>query len=329
MDAYRGIVPQAGMIEIEGFTLPEPAVDEIVIRTHKTLISPGTERAFFLGLPNTTRKFPMTMGYNLVGEVIQAGRAVTAFQIGDLVTCQGQHASHVVVPAERCHLVPADLAEDEAVFCQLVTIVLQGVRKTGVEIGEAAAIIGAGPIGLLALQVMRNTGAMPMVVIDKEPRRLDLPLHLGADFALLADDDLIPSLNAALGAEGAPVVIEVTGSPEAVPLAFQVAALRGRVVLLGSTRGETEPVNFYRDVHKKGLTIVGAHVDTTRMVTSNSPQWWPMREEQRLALKLLRLGRVQGAPLVSHRFAGEQLTDAYELLASWDPGVMAMLIDWR
>ena len=87
-------------------------------------------------------------------------------------------------------------------------------------------------------------------------------------------------------------------------------------------------VNFYRDVHKKGLTIIGAHIDTTTMVSISSRNWWTLRDEQVVALRLLSHKRVQVGPLISHRFAGEQLTDAYGLLASWDMAVMAILINW-
>ena len=328
MDGYRGIVPTKGRMELETFIVQEPTEDEIFIRTRKTLISPGTERAFFLGLPNTTSNYPIYPGYNLVGEVVQVGSEVTDYQPGERVVCQGQHASHVVMKAERCLHISSDLPDDEAIFFQLLAIATQGVRKSGLEIGEATAIIGAGPVGLLSLQVARLAGAMPLMVIDKEAQRLSKAGELGADITLTTGANLRKSIQDALGADGVPVVIEVTGDPEAIPVAFQIAALRGRVVLLGSARGETEHVNFYRDVHKKGLPIVGAHIDTTRMVTTSSPHWWTQRDEQRLALKMLTLGRVNVSSLVSHRFSGEQLPDAYALLASWDPRALAILIDW-
>src|SRR5439155_9348595 len=114
---------------------------------------PGTERAFFLGLPNTRRQFPSYPGYSNIGRVVAAGEAVQGLTPGDRVASAGNHASHVVARAVQCYGVPEGLASEEAVYFNLGSIALQGVRKARIELGEAVAVVGLGLIGNLALQL--------------------------------------------------------------------------------------------------------------------------------------------------------------------------------
>jgi len=118
------------------------------------------------------------------------------------------------------------------------------------------------------------------------------------------------------------------GNPEAIPLAFKLARRMGRVILLGSTRGETKSVNFYADVHRKGLIIVGAH-DSIRPQVDSSRWFWTAREEQTLALKLLAAHRIQVAPLVTHKFSGWDAPKAYELLVQGNMSAIGILLDWK
>jgi threonine dehydrogenase-like Zn-dependent dehydrogenase len=99
------------------------------------------------------------------------------------------------------------------------------------------------------------------------------------------------------------------------------------VILLGSARGDTDQVNFYRDVHRKGLSVIGAH-EITRPQHDSLPGWWTQRDEQQIALKLLAKGRMTVEPLISHRFAWRALAQAYALLESWDPAATGMVINW-
>jgi threonine dehydrogenase-like Zn-dependent dehydrogenase len=124
------------------------------------------------------------------------------------------------------------------------------------------------------------------------------------------------------------VVIEATGQPQAVVLAIQLAKRFGRVVILGSTRGSVDGINFYLDVHHKGLTILGAH-NSSRPKQDSHPGWWTMADDWRTSLKLLEWKRVTVAPLITHRFAATDAPKAYDLLAKGDLHAMAMVLDWR
>ena len=100
------------------------------------------------------------------------------------------------------------------------------------------------------------------------------------------------------------------------------------MVLLGSTRGDTEAVNFYRDVHIKGLTVLGAH-ESTRPQQDSAPGWWTHQADEDTALRLLASGRLVVDPLSTHRFAWKKAAAAYDTLARWEPGMLGTILDWQ
>ena len=245
MKGKRVVWPQRGQVKIEEFDLPTVGENQVLVKTDVSLISPGTERAFLLGLPNAVGSYPQRPGYSNVGEVIDIGAGVTDIAVGDKVASSAGHSSHVLLSANNAFKVANGFAEEAAVFFNLCAISLQGVRKARIELGEPVAVMGQGLIGLLALQLARLNGAFPVIAVDVAENRLKLALECGADFALNPKDAAFEDKLADITkGEGPSVVIEATGSPEPVNTAFKLAGWRGRVILLASTRGETESVNF-------------------------------------------------------------------------------------
>ncbi len=327
MEGKRVFVTAAGQVTLEAFEPPQPGAGQVLLRALATLISPGTERAYYLNLDNTNPGYPLYPGCSFVGEVIARGAEMTQLTVGDRVVCPATHASHALVDASICLRVPAPLSDEEAVFFNLLAIAMQGVRKARIELGESVAVLGAGIIGILAMRLAQLSGGLPAVGIDVDEKRLALAKQIGADEVLLSDDQLHDSLSAMLGTDGAAVVIEATGVPQLVVTAFQLAAERGRVVLLGSTRGDTEQVNFYRDVHRKGLLVIGGH-EIIRPRHENSPGYWTQIREQKVCLDLLARDRVQTAPLITHRYSWQDFPRAYARLANWDNEALGMVIKW-
>lgn len=328
MQNYQVVWPEVGVATIEPCETPAPEADQLLIRTHTTLISPGTERAFFLGLPNTTQRFPQYPGYNNVGEVAQVGSNVTGWQVGDRVATPTRHAAYVLANAADGVRIPDGLPNERAVFFEMGAIALQGVRKARIELGEPVVVIGAGLIGLLAMQWARLQGAAPVIMVDQDEQRLDFAQQAGADAVVMADGHLHEEIDHLCGGQGPAVVIEATGHPAAIPTAFDLAGWCGRVILLGSTRGETEQVNFYRDVHKKGLTVIGAH-NSTRPLHDSRPGWWTRLADQQTAMKLLALDRLVIHPFITHRFTWEQMPLAYALLKQWNKDALGLVVSWQ
>ena len=330
MKGQRVVWPSRAKVEIEEFEFPSLGDNEILVATECSLISPGTERAFLLGLPNAQGRYPSYPGYSNIGVVIDSGRDVDGFKIGDRVVSSKGHTSHfVATPDNLLKVTEVALSSEEGVFFNLCTIAMQGVRKAKIELGEPVLVLGGGLIGLFGMQLAKLSGGLPVITADLSDNRLQLATRVGADYTLNPEtEDLNDQLGKITDGKGLAVVIEATGHPPVVNTAFQLADWHGRVVLLASTRGETERVNFYRDVHGKGLTVLGAH-NSVRPRHESSPNFWTLRDDWELSLQLITHGRIVVAPLITHRLAGTQAAEAYQLLMEWDQNLLGVVLNWE
>ncbi len=329
LEGTRVCWPEPGRIILEPFTLPEPEPGQVIVQTEVTLISPGTERAFFLGLPNAQHGYPYYPGYSNIGRVIALGEGVEpGLNLGDRVASGGNHASHVRLSAAYCWKVPEEIPSADAVYFNLISIALQGVRKARIELGESVLVLGLGLIGNLALQLARLQGAFPVLGIDLDAGRRQTAMDCGADACFdPAVEGLAMALSDAADGHRPAVVIEATGSPEVVNHAFTYAADGGRVVLLASTRGVTE-TNFYRDIHSRGLIVLGAHARTVPR-NDSSPGFWTHAEETRTALRLIAGKRLRVGPLTTELLSWQDAPGAYEQLATWRKDVLGMVLRWQ
>ena len=330
MIAQRVIWPSRAKVDIETWTLPTLGDDEVLVATECTLISPGTERAFLLGLPNAQGRYPTRPGYSNIGTVVEVGKAVTDYKVGERVASTQGHTSHFIASPNRLlKVASADVPAEEAVFFNLGAIALQGVRKARIELGEAALVLGQGLIGLLSIQLLKLSGAMPLIAADLTDSRLEISKDMGAEWTLNPEDtNFSEQLSDATKGDGPAVVIEATGHPDAVSTALDAAGWGARVVLLASTRGETPNVNFYRDVHKKGLILYGAH-NAIRPRQESSANFWTLEDDSLLLLSLITQKRFNVAPLISHRVPGEDAPKAYQLLMEWNPGLLGVILQWN
>ena len=330
MKGQRVVWPSQATIEIEEFEFPLLGNNEILVATECSLISPGTERAFLLGLPNAQGNYPSYPGYSNIGVVIDSGKDVDGFNIGDRVVSSKGHTSHfVATPASLLKVTETTMSSEHGVFFNLCTIAMQGVRKANIELGEPTLVLGGGLIGLFAMQLAKLSGGLPVITADLSDNRSQLATRVGADYTLNPEaEDRDNQLDKITSGKGLAVVIEATGHPAVVNTAFQLADRGGRVVLLASTRGETERVNFYRDVHAKGLTVLGAH-NSVRPRHDSTPNFWTLRDDWELSLKLIAHGRVIVAPLITHRLPGIQAGEAYQLLMEWDPNLLGVVLNWE
>lgn len=330
MKGQRVIWPDLAKVDIEAFDLPAIKDDEVLVATECTLISPGTERAFLLGLPNAKGGYPSRPGYSNIGKVVEIGKNVSGYVVGDRVASTQGHTSHFVTSPSRLLKVEAsDAPAEEMVFFNLGAIALQGVRKAQIELGEPTLVLGQGLIGLLALQLSRLSGAVPVIAADLTDSRLEISKSIGADHTLNPEDtDFSERLGDATMGKGPTVVIEATGHPDAISTALAVAGWGARLVLLASTRGETPSVNFYRDVHKKGLILYGAH-NSIRPRQESSPNFWTSEDDSRLMLSLIAQKRFIVAPMISHRVPGHDALKAYQLLMEWNPGLLGVVLQWN
>jgi L-iditol 2-dehydrogenase len=333
-----GVVwPAKGEVTVGDVEIADPAAGEVLVETEVSLVSPGTERQWLMGInpisphlvpPGSTDGFPFRPGYAIAGRVIKVGAGVTHLSVGDRVIGPGPHGAHAVIRAGRAHLVPDDVDLRDAVFFALGTVAMNGARRARIELGEAVAVFGLGLVGLLSVQMARLQGAAPVAGVDLTASRLEFASRYAADTVVDAsDEDALLRWASSLPGGGPSVVIEATAAQEPIDLALRIVRRLGRVVLLSSRVGSVH-VDLDQGVHRKGTTVIGVHA-LTHPVHESRDGNWTIGDETRAFLDLLRLGRLSVAPLVTHSVRGSDAPQLYELVKRSDPDLIGGLLEWR
>jgi 2-desacetyl-2-hydroxyethyl bacteriochlorophyllide A dehydrogenase len=335
--ARRVVFPEIKRAEWENVTLPtELAPNQVLIRTARTLVSAGTEIAIYSGshigysTPGSRYpRLPFYPGYAYSGTVEAVGSAVTAFQPGERVLGSMGHQDVTVVEADgdRLDPIPDGVTFEQACLARLAAISLQGVRLARLSLGEHAAVFGQGLIGQLARQFLTLDGAASVTAIDLIEPRLEVARNHGATHTVNpSEDDLAATLASITNGQGFDVCIEATGNPAVIADALQHAARMGRVILLGSPRGRIE-IDPYRDIHSKGVSLIGAHANTT-VTVPNAYHPWTVASHRRLAMELMRQGRLHTDGLISHRVPAVEALPVWDALMTRQQDHLGVIIEW-
>lgn len=315
---------EKGLVKVEEFQVNEPGAKEVLIKSTSTLICSGTEGAFLMAMPNTSNSFPQYPGYSNAGIIEAVGSDVVDRSCGEKVVSWTNHASHVLEDAANILPFPDNLSFDDATFFALASIALNGVRKATIELGESVAVMGQGLVGQLALQLARLSGAVPLIAIDLLNARLGASMKSGADLTINpGEKDLNGEIKRLTGGKGVNVVIEATGNPDAIPVACKLVRPYGRVILLGSPRGETK-INFYSEVHAKSVTMIGSYMRPSYESYHSS---WTDKDDAKLILKLLDQGRLKVRHLVTRKMPYYEATEAY--LQVINKSTLGIILDWQ
>jgi 2-desacetyl-2-hydroxyethyl bacteriochlorophyllide A dehydrogenase len=336
-EAQRIVFPAIRQIAWEPVTLPDELKStEVQVRAVRTLVSAGTEIAIYSGAhigytkPNARYpRLPFYPGYSFAGIVEAAGDGVEAFRPGDRVLGTMGHQDRVVVDVERGALdrIPDGVSFEQACLARLATISMQGVRLAHLTLGERVAVFGQGLIGQFARQLAAIDGAATTIAVDLIDARLEVASRHGATHLVNpARDDLEAAMAAATNGDGVDVAIEATGNPAVIADALHAVARLGRVILLGSPRGRIE-IDPYTDIHSKGVSLIGAHANTTA-ASANPYHRWTLAEQRRLALELMRQGRLHTEGLVSHRVPAAEALPIWEALTDHQRDYLGVIIVW-
>ena len=334
MTGHYIVFESVGKAVLKPFEVPEPKAGEVLLENEYSVVSAGTERANLVQLPNTGTSesgFPLTPGYSAAGRVTAVGEGVTSLKVGDRAIINwGGHRSHTIKKAAATLRIDDDTIDlFDAAFAPIVSFPLLGVRKLRLEIGESVMIAGQGILGVFALQFAVLSGAIPVLVADLDPARRALALKLGATAALSPDEDgFVDHVKALTGGQGPNAVVEVTGSSLALQQALEYIAWEGRVSLLGCTRISDVPIDFYKYVHRRGISLIGAHTNTRAKVES-SPGHWTELDDYRTFLKLLAAGKIQTRPIVSTVCSPEKAGEVYGEIADCPKPPLGIVFDWK
>ena len=333
MIAQCVIFPEANRVDIRTEEVPAPGPGQVLTRTLYSLISAGTELTLLGGghppgsFWDSYGCYPVSPGFGQVAEVVAVGPGVPGLAPGDRVLSSQGHRSASLVGADRLRTLPGEIFPEEAVFHSIAAGVISAIRLGRLALGDAVAVVGLGLLGQFAVRLARLAGARPVIGVDLAAERRDLALAGGATAALAPQVTDVRAEVARLTRERlADVVFEMTGNPEAIPLALQLARPQGRYVQVGCPRGKSE-LDFNDSVLVPGLHIVGAlFAQQPVEETAGSPRTRQRNVE--LFLDLLGDGELEVASLLTHRFPWREAPAAYATLQHDGAGAMGVLLDW-
>jgi 2-desacetyl-2-hydroxyethyl bacteriochlorophyllide A dehydrogenase len=323
-------------LRVESSTRPEVRGDEVLVRVTVAGLC-GTDYRIWSG--DRPVAYPRVMGHEFVGRVETIGAGVTRVAPGGHVavepnyscgTCplcwegnknlclartavgidvDGCFAELVRVPARCCWPAPAGVADEDLVLTEPLAVAVRAVGRADVRSGETVAVVGAGTLGLLAVQVARGHGAR-VLVVSRSARRFALARDLGAEATHTVEDGPLDARARAFsGREGVDCVIETAGTAEAVNHALALVRPGGRVILTGLPHEPTS-VEFFSVVRRE-ITLLGSMI---------------YQDEFSEAMRLVADGTVKTRPLVSHRFPLDAIGDAFVTHAQPDSIKVALVI---
>lgn len=274
-------------MQIGTWPMPQPAPNEVLVAVGATGVCAG-DMYFYLG-KNPYARYPQVCGHEIAGTIIEVGASVTGISVGTRVAVEpfiscghcypcrvgkgnccanlqiigvhhpGGFAEFVTAPATHAHCIPDALSLVKASFAEPVAIAVHACRRGNVG-AETVLIMGCGPIGLALIEVARARGAR-VIAADHHASRLETAAQLGAE-VLLSDDHLLEAVYAQTNGEGAPVVIEATGSISAMELSIELVAAGGRIVIVSLANKGAQVSLPALDFTRKEMTILGSRAST-------------------------------------------------------------------
>ncbi len=311
--------------------------NEVLVKTAFTTISNGTERANLMGDPSTNPYrdaddkpvFPKFFGYSGSGIVISAGKAVENVKAGDRVAMSWScHAQYNICSEDNVTVIDDDrVTLSEASMTHIATFPMAAIRKTHLEMGESALVMGIGILGAFAVSLLRASGAVPIIAADPNKQRRELALQLGADYALDPTEKDFAEKVKELTQGGANTAIEVTGLGKGLQQALDCMARFGRVTLLGCTRNSDFTIDYYRKVHGPGITLIGAHTNA-RPIHESSPGWWTAADDRGAFLRMLAHGRIDAKKMISEVHSPADAPKVFDRLAYDKEFPFGVQFDW-
>lgn len=332
-------------MKYESVPIPSYGPDEVLIKVHAVGVCATDleiydgEMVYFL---TGQAKFPIIPGHEWAGEIVEVGANVKDFKVGDRVVgettlscgrCQtclkgmynlcpnrvengvmnknGACAEYMVYPAYALYKFDSSIPFEQACLIEPAAVSYRGVQRLGVTPDDTVAVIGAGPIGLLAVQAAKAHGARKIVLVDMRRNRLEMGLKLGCDDMIdLSNEDLETAAASITDGQMFTRIIEATGNPQAVESVTRIAAPNCRIVLLGLCGGRRASIDIDHIV-TNDIEVCGSLA---------SPGVWEN------TVRLFESGIIQTEPLITHRYPVYEIEKAFALMRKKDPSIIKIVL---
>jgi L-iditol 2-dehydrogenase len=322
-----------GEVEVRDVPEPTPAPGRVLVEVRAAGVC-GSDVHMWRNHQSWDVKLPVVLGHEMAGVVIDAAES-TGFQPGDRVVCEtaaqvcgrcqfchngnynlcphrlgygaladGAFAGYISVNPQIVHRIPDGLPDHYAALAEPLCVALNGlVERARIAPGDVVLIQGAGPIGIMALQVARVCGAATVIVCgtDTDARRLEVARTLGADVVLnVQRQDPLAVLAELCAGDGADVVVDATGVSAALQQALEYARPMGQIAKIG---WGPQPLGFSLDpLVAKAVSLLGSFSHTYRT--------WER------ALTLLSTGQVNLEPVIGGRYHLADWAEAFDAMQS-------------
>lgn len=281
------VIEEANSLRLKEMPMPVLNDGEALIRVSYCGIC-GSDLHVLHG-QHSTACFPVVPGHEFVGELVECKGANTdKFEPGDLVVaqpffscghcepcaqghdnvcrdlhfmgahCDGAFAEYVKVLTRKMYKISKDMDLHLAALTEPVAVAMHDVRRSGLQVGQAALVVGGGPIGMLIAMVARHAGARRVVISEINAFRREFAAKLGFDTVNPLDGDFKEQVAAWSDGKGFDVTFEVSGSKPGVTSAIENTATGGMIMIVGMSR-EPYPINlsemFARELRMQGVRI--------------------------------------------------------------------------
>ncbi len=319
-------------IDIREQQLPPLKPGQILVKSHCSAISAGTEMLVYRGLLPADialdatleslqhqQTYPLQYGYACVGRVEQIGADVADYWQGKRVFAFQPHASHFIAAPEQVIVLPDGIEPEAAVFLANMETAVNLVLDGNPALGERVIVLGQGIVGLLLSSVLAQFPLAQLYALDGIAERRSRALHLGvkqvfdpaskAQIAALKQDLQLPVQLSETSGAGADLIYEVSGIPDALNLSIDLCSYSGRIVI-GSWYGN-KPANIQLGgaAHRNRIKFISSQVST---IAPELTGRWDKARRFQTAWEMIR--RLRPQELISHRIPLEQAGSIYGLL---------------
>jgi L-iditol 2-dehydrogenase len=330
-------------LRLEDLPPPTPGPGEVLLKVATVGVC-GSDAHYYLHgrIGSQVVTGPIILGHEFSARIAELGPGVEDLSVGQLVTvdpgiscgqCEpclhghpnlcpnvrfcgtppinGVFAEYTLMPAENCYPLPEGIGPVEGAMLEPLGIAIHTVDLAHLKPGQTVAVFGAGPIGLLIAAVAKAAGASEIYMTEPLAHRRQFALHYIADAALNPEDlDVVAEIKHLTSGRGVDVAFEAAGATETPQQAAATARIGGKVIIAGIPADDAMVLNA-STVRRKGLTI-----KLVRRMKHTYPR----------AIRLVQTGMVDIRSLATHRFPLERIDEAFELVVSYQDGVLRAMI---
>jgi len=326
-------------VRIEEMPIPEINDNELLVKVQASGICGSDVMEWY-----RIKKAPLVLGHEMAGDVVQVGKNVEKYKVGDRVfvshhvpcnTCRyclddqhtlcdtlhstnfypGGFAEYLRVPEinvdRGVFLLPKEMSYDEGVFIEPLACVVRGMRIVGMKPGASVLVIGSGIAGILHIKLSRALGAGRVIATDIDEYRLETAKKLGADMIINAKENVTEKVKKYNDGRLADIVVLCTGALPAVKQAINSVDRGGTLLFFAPTEPGVEIPFPLFDLWNKGVKMISTYAGGPRDIAD--------------AIELIRFKKITVIDMISHKLPLSEAAKGFKLVAQAQESIKVVL----